>query len=140
MATTAETELPAMQAPTSQTEVFAAEQAPTAIPDILSESGVELELGIKPAQTPPSEAQLAAAEEAGIAAWHNSKKITALWSNASTRNAYIAVDGMGWKKLANPNDSSFVSMTMMAAHAEQINATVNIRTESDGMVHEIYVW
>ena len=93
-----------------------------------------------PTLTPPSEAEIAAAEAEGIAAWHNGKKITALWSNDSNRNSYIAVSGMGWKKLSNANDSSVVSMTMLAAHAEQTNANVNLRIESDGMVHELYVW
>ena len=129
-----------MEAPGLQERISGQEEAPSALPDILTESGIELELGVSPAQAPPSESQLAAAEEAGIAAWHNGKKITALWSNSSPRNAYIVVEGMGWKKLSNANDSCIVSMTMLAAHAEQANATVNIRTESDGMVHEIYVW
>jgi len=93
----------------------------------------------EPGQRPPTEV-LVEAEAEGIAAWHNGKKIVALWSNASPRNAFISVPGMGWKRLSNANDSSYVSLTMLASHAEQTNSTVNLRLEADGKVHEIYVW
>lgn len=113
---------------------------PMALPEeLLAEQAVQLP-GEAPAMIPPTEEEIEIAEIQGVAAWHNGKKITALWSSKTPRNSFILVQGMGWKKLCNANDSCVVSMTMMAAHAEQTNATVNIRTESDGMVHQIYVW
>lgn len=117
-----------------------AADAPTALPDSLLQAASTELLDAAPELVPPTEAEIEAAEAGGIAAWHNTKKITALWSNSSNRNSYISVPGLGWKKLCNANDSCVVSMTMMAAHAEQTNANVNIRIEADGLVHEIYVW
>lgn len=93
----------------------------------------------RPSQTPPSEVVAAESQE-GITAWHRGKKITAMWCNASNRNAYAAIPGLGWRKLSNANDSSFLSMVMLASHAETTHATVNVNIGSDNKIHEIYVW
>lgn len=132
-----EKEAPTMQVPQEET-AFGADDAPTrSAEDMIAEVITRETAG--PTLLPPMEEAAAAADE-GISAWHNGKKITALWSNSAPRNGFIAVPGMGWKKLSNANDSSFLNMVMMASHAEQTNANVNIRIEADGMVHEIYVW
>lgn len=98
------------------------------------------EAEVRPMMAPPSEVVEQDIEAEGIAAWHNGKKITATWSNASARNAYAAVAGLGWKRLSNANDSSFLALVMLASHAEQTNATCNIEIGSDGEIHQIYVW
>jgi hypothetical protein len=77
---------------------------------------------------------------AGISAWLNDKRITGLWTINETRNSWINVSGIGWKKLANNSDSAIASLTMLSAHAYEKAAVVNYREESDSMVHEIYVW
>lgn len=94
----------------------------------------------RPAQTPPNDITVEAEEATGITAWHNGKKITATWCNASNRNAYAAVQGLGWRRLSDANDSCFLSMTLMAAHAEQTNATVNVEIGTDNKIQQIYVW
>ena len=133
-------EVPDLEPPNTQGQALAFSDGPTALPEVLLEEAAATPPGAVPTLVPPTEADIEAAAGNGIAAWHNGKKITALWSNSSNRNSYIAVEGMGWKKLSNANDSCVVSMTMLATHAEQTNANVNIRIEADGMVHEIYVW
>jgi len=77
---------------------------------------------------------------AGVSAWLNNKRITGLWAINQTRNSWINVNGVGWKKLANNSDSAIASLTMLSAHAYEKAAVVNYREESDAMVHEIYVW
>lgn len=130
-----------MEPPTVHARVTALRAgAPMAIPEALLEEAAATAAGAAPTLVPPTEAEIEAAESEGIAAWYSGKKIVALWSNDDNRNSYISVPGLGWKKLSSANDSSVVSMTMLAAHAEQTNANVNIRIEADGMVHEIYVW
>lgn len=76
----------------------------------------------------------------GVSAWQNNKRITALWSINQDRNSWVGIDGVGWRKLANGSDSAIVALTMLGAHAREKNAVVNYREESDGMVHEMYVW
>ncbi|MEJ2462243.1 MAG: hypothetical protein P8098_11540 [Candidatus Thiodiazotropha sp.] len=117
-------ESPIREPAQSITEAAVREAAPTLQPDTLEGGTVEGRLTV-PSMTPP---------------WYNGKKITALWCNQTDRNAYIYVGGMGWRKLSNANASALLSMVMLASHAEQTNATVNLRVESDNMVHEIYVW
>jgi len=116
--------------------------APQELPEVIgSVEAASVTEGLAPTLLPPTESDLQAAEEIGAAAaWYTGKKIAALWCNQANRNSYISVPGLGWIKLAPTNDSSVVSMTMMASHAEQTNSTVNIRVEADGMVHQIYVW
>jgi hypothetical protein len=93
-----------------------------------------------PALTPPVEIAEAAGGEEGIGAWHNSVKITALWCNASARNAWAAVDGLGWRRVNPANDSAFLTLTALLSHARQMNVACNLRIENDNLIHEAYVW
>jgi hypothetical protein len=76
----------------------------------------------------------------GITAWQNSKKINALWSINQDKNSWVGVEGLGWKRLSNVSATGIVALTMLAAHAFEKGSIVNYRDESDGMIHEIYVW
>jgi hypothetical protein len=75
-----------------------------------------------------------------MGAWLNDKRINATWCINQNRNVYVAVTGVGWKKLANNSDSAIVALNMLGTHARQMNSSVNYREESDGMIHEMYVW
>lgn len=97
-------------------------------------------VGAAPSMVPPGEESQAALQAEGITAWHNSKKITSMWSNSSSLNAYAGVDGMGWKKISNSNPSSFVSLVAILSLAEQTGAATNLRIEADGEIHEAYVF
>jgi hypothetical protein len=77
---------------------------------------------------------------AGITAWNSNKQITALWSINENRNSWVGIGGIGWKKLSNNSDSAIVALTMLSAHAREKGSTVHYRDESDGMIHEMYVW
>ncbi len=76
----------------------------------------------------------------GISAWQNNKRINSLWSINQNRNSWVGVGGVGWKKLANNSDSAIVALSMLSAHAREKGSPVNYREESDGMIHEMYVW
>jgi hypothetical protein len=76
---------------------------------------------------------------AGVAAWQNNKRVTALWSINQNCNSWAGISGMGWKKLANNSVSAVVALTMLCSHAREKNSAVNFREEG-GMVREIYVW
>lgn len=94
-----------------------------------------------PTLTPPSAEELAAGV-AGIAAtlWHTDKRVTALWAINQNRNSWMGTNDAGWQKLANNSDTAIVAMTMLASNARDTNGSITYRTESDGMVHEMYVW
>lgn len=76
----------------------------------------------------------------GVAAWLNNKKLNGLWSINQDHNSWIGVQGIGWKKLSDSSDSGIVALTMLSAHAFEKGSVVNYREESDGKVHEMYVW
>lgn len=97
-----------------------------------------LEAAGMPQLTPPSEAESVTDE--GITAWLTNRKILRLWTNSATKNSWINIQGLGWKRLFTGSDTTVVCMTMLAAHARAASRTVNIRLEADDMVHEIYVW
>ncbi len=125
---------------TMQEPAIAPADHPVDFSDMALEEAKDILRSSAPTMIPPSEQEEFASSADGIAAWHNNQKITGLWSNRSNGNSYIAIAGMGWKRLSPANDSALVNLTMLAAHAAQINANVNIRIEADGMVHELYVW
>ena len=93
-----------------------------------------------PSDVPPSESAEDIELAAGITAWHNNKKITAMWCNSAERNAYASVQGLGWRRISNANDSSFVTLVALLSLAEQTDANTKLRIEADGEIHEAYVF
>lgn len=108
-------------------------------PEAAYESNDSVQAAGEPTEAPPLALQ-ATAGEASITAWQNNKKAVALWANASPRNSWVSLAGLGWKKINPANDSSNLALTMLASHAELTNATVNARIEADGTIHEMYIW
>jgi hypothetical protein len=74
------------------------------------------------------------------ATFRSNQYIDALWSIDQTRNAFVLVRGLGWRKIYNGRDGSFVALCALASQARQTNRPVTFREEADGMVYEIYVW
>ena len=105
-------------------------------PQSVSESSGAGAGNTAPSLIPESEG----ARTEGITAWQNDKRITGLWTINETRNSWVYVTGIGWKKLSNTVDSATVALTMVSGSARQTNTPVNYRDEADGMIHEIYVW
>ncbi|MEJ2502744.1 MAG: hypothetical protein P8177_05410, partial [Gemmatimonadota bacterium] len=95
---------------------------------------------VAPTLTPPAEVALEAAAAEGVTAWHTGVKVTALWVNAAQRNAFAAIQGLGWKRVTPANDSAFHAITAMLSQAKQLGRTVNVRVESDNLIHEVYLW
>ncbi|MEV4316837.1 hypothetical protein [Actinocrispum sp. NPDC049592] len=91
-----------------------------------------------PTMAPPAAAALA--EEAVTGTWQNNVKIDALWCIDETRNAWMRVVGVGWKKIYNGRDGAFTALVTLASQARQTGHAVNIREEPDGMIYEIYLW
>jgi hypothetical protein len=72
--------------------------------------------------------------------WQRSKQVTAVWCKSEERNSWVAIAGVGWKKLADYSDSANVALSILAAQALQTSRNIDYREESDGMIHEIYLW
>lgn len=75
--------------------------------------------------------------------WQNNRRITGLWTINETRNAWVYVQGLGWRKLANDRDSAFDAMLNWCAQAKADNRPVNFREVGTGgniEIHELYVW
>jgi hypothetical protein len=88
-------------------------------------------------------ARVAATAEAvgGITAtWRTNMTVAATWSIDEIRNAWMYVNGLGWRKLYNGRDGAFTALVTLATHARQTGRPISFREESDGMVYEIYVW
>ena len=112
--------------------------APTMVSDAQIEALVAESTPLAgPTAAPPEPAVTA---DGVTATWRNNVKIDALWSIDETRNAFVRVTGVGWKKIYNGKDGAFQALTTLASQARQTNRTVNIREEADGMIYEIYVW
>jgi len=113
--------------------------APTALSDLqIALRVVEATPLTGPALTPPTVAAEAAGEITGT--WRTNVKIDALWSIDETRNAWVRVVGLGWRRIYNGRDGSFQALLTLAGQARQTNRPVNVREEADGMIYEIYLW
>ena len=71
-------------------------------------------------------------------AWHNGKKVEALWSSEHQSNVHGWIDG-AWRKFEDTNDDACTNFAILAAHAKQGNRNVDARVEN-GRVKEMYVW
>ncbi|HUO45650.1 MAG TPA: hypothetical protein VM470_02325 [Acidimicrobiia bacterium] len=116
------------------TAIQTAEGQPDAAVDLATLEEVAMAPG--PQLVPPTEV----AATTGISAWLTGKRIFGLWSNASPRNSWISIEGVGWRRLHNAGDTGITEMTMIAAHARAGGRQCSIRVEADNLVHEIYVW
>lgn len=92
-----------------------------------------------PTLMPPSALE-AAGDQGVTATWRSNVQITALWTIEETRNAFVHVAGVGWRRIYNGRDGSFQALLTLASQARQTNRAVNLREEADGMVYEIYLW
>jgi hypothetical protein len=97
----------------------------------------------QPALLPPGVdpgAAAGAAVGAVTGTWRSGVTVTALWSINETRNAWMYVPSLGWRKLFNGKDGAFTALVTLASQARQTGRTINFREEADGMVYEIYLW
>ena len=62
-----------------------------------------------------------------------------IWAINENRNAWVHVDGLGWRKLSNNYDSVTTVMMTISAHAKAKGSNVNFR-EDGNMIKEMYVW
>jgi hypothetical protein len=91
-----------------------------------------------PTLAPPAAAVLGA--DAVTGTWQNNVKVDALWVIEETRNAWMRVVGVGWKRLYNARDGAFAALVTLASQARQTGHAINMREEADGMIYEIYLW
>lgn len=69
------------------------------------------------------------------------RRITALWANFESSNAWAWVNDAGWRKLKDDNDDACTNLLVLAAQAKKQNALVKIREEFDDgkwYITEIY--
>ncbi|NAZ86920.1 hypothetical protein [Kineococcus indalonis] len=92
-----------------------------------------------PALHPP--APTGTTSDQGVTAtWREGVRIDALWSIDETRNSFVNITGVGWRKVYDGRDGAHLALVMLASQARQTNRPVNLREEADGMIHEIYLW
>ncbi|MFD2353910.1 hypothetical protein ACFSTC_38525 [Nonomuraea ferruginea] len=87
----------------------------------------------------PEVAEEIVSEDGGAGGWISGATVTATWSIAQTRNAWILVQGV-WKKIYNGGDGAFTALLTLATQARQTGSPITYREEPDGLVHEIYLW
>lgn len=94
-----------------------------------------------PTKNPPqaSSSTSGAISADGVAVWSNDKRVNALYTTYHSRNAWMNVPGMGWKKLATGSDSMNEAMTLLAAHCREKSCRIDF-SEDGGLVNEMYVW
>jgi hypothetical protein len=89
--------------------------------------GIEGVVGVQPGPNPlPAE-------------WMNDKLITELWASKDARNAWIQIEGIGWKKLSDANDAAFYQLMTASIAAKAAHRRVNVR-EHQGLIVELYVF
>ena len=76
----------------------------------------------------------------GAMVWNNNVKIVSTWGIAENNNGWLNVSGLGFRKIKETNSQSFLALVMLGAHARDKSSIVNLRTEADNKIYEMYVW
>jgi hypothetical protein len=104
-------------------------------------AALNADLAVGPELTPSAALQAAGAGVGAVTVtWHTNVQIDALWSIDQTRNVFIHIVGVGWRRIINLRDGSFLALVTLASQARQTNRPVSLREEADGMIYEIYLW
>jgi len=93
---------------------------------------------VRPSQ--PEAGVLPELMEAAAGTWQTNKRVNALWGTNEPHNSWVLIAGIGWKKLAGSTDSGTLALTVLASHGKLTQTRVDYREESDGCIHEMYVW
>jgi len=113
---------------------------PTDVADIVRGTGAG---GAPTLQPPRLRAGGAATEEtlgAVTGTWRTNQYVDATWSIEETRNAWLLLRDVGWRKVFNGRDGAFAALLFLAAQARQTGRPCSMREEPDGMIYEIYLW
>jgi C1A family cysteine protease len=70
--------------------------------------------------------------------WLRNVRVTGLWAVNQNRNAWVHVQGHGWRKLSAENDTILQNMLTDLVAAKAANRPVNLR-QSSNVIKEIYV-
>jgi hypothetical protein len=128
---------PTLMPPSVQTNGAALVEAE---PVPLTEGQMQMMAGAAAAAAPALEPPTAEAAGATATVWVQGKKVAALWSINQNRNSWASFADVGWRKFSDVSDSAIMAFTILAAHARVMQSSVDRREESDGKVHEVYVW
>jgi sugar lactone lactonase YvrE len=77
--------------------------------------------------------------EGGDTIWERNKRITGLWTINQNRNAWVYVQGLGWRKISPDNDNIFFDMLTQLIAAKAGNRRVDFR-QKNRVIKEIYVF
>jgi hypothetical protein len=91
----------------------------------------------RPTLVPPT--QLAGDTKAA-AGWQNNKKVTGMWAICADKNAWMHVDGLGWRAFASNSESAIMAFNIIAAHAKTTGKPTNFYEGDDGKVTTLLVW
>ena len=103
------------------------------IQQVVTEETVNEKRSDQPTLLPPS-------QDDAFGVWNNNVKVVSTWGKAQDKNAFLNISGMGFKKIKETNEQAFLALLMLGTHARDKNSNINVRTETDGRIYEMYVW
>lgn len=71
--------------------------------------------------------------------WRTNVKIRGMWAINQDRNAWVYVDGLGWRKISPDNDNIFFDMLVQLATAKTGDRSVNF-LEQQNVIKQLYVF
>ncbi|KLK89415.1 peptidase C1 [Methanoculleus sediminis] len=71
--------------------------------------------------------------------WRNNRRVIGLWAINEDRNAWVHIQGLGWRKVSPDNDNIFFNMLAVLIAAKAAARPVNIY-EENGVIKQVYVY
>jgi C1A family cysteine protease len=69
--------------------------------------------------------------------WLLKKTVNGLWANDGESNAWVFLEGEGWKQIYQGNPRAFLQILTQIAHAKSKKLPINVRIEN-GTIREVY--
>ncbi|WP_207515845.1 hypothetical protein [Longitalea luteola] len=132
------TEMPSAATASSVSESFAPEAQPL-VPSKADNGKTGGSLAATPFDSIKEFEKGKAEEGFGAGVWHTNKKVVGVWTIAQTRNAWVNLTDLGWKKFYSGSDSSIVAFNIITGSALEKQTPVNVLIENDQII-EMYAW
>lgn len=89
----------------------------------------------------PSSAPAATgAGDPALASFQNDKRFTGTWSANQPRSAWVYVEAIGWRQLADNSDVVNQALAIVAGHAHAQDRSTSYVEGDDGKIRELYVF
>ena len=71
--------------------------------------------------------------------WHNNKNVTRTFISSGSKNSYVAIEGVGWRRIKPDAADGVTNLTIMMNVAKAHGRTVNVNIDGNNQIDVAYL-